>query len=164
MIGWSSTLKSMHCPECESDDTKVIDSRPADDGFAIRRRRSCPECGYRFTTFERYVMRAESQVLTVVKRDGSSEVFDSVKIVGGVTAAAKGRPVTLHDIEALTVSIEDMVRAQGGSVTSEQVGQAVLTRLRSLDHVAYLRFASVYKGFDEVDDFVRELALLDQDR
>jgi transcriptional repressor NrdR len=154
----------MHCPECESDDTKVIDSRPADDGFAIRRRRSCPECGYRFTTFERYVMRAESQVLTVVKRDGSSEVFESVKIVGGVTAAAKGRPVTLHDIEALTVSIEDMVRAQGGSVTSEQVGQAVLTRLRSLDHVAYQRFASVYKGFDEVDDFVRELALLDQDR
>lgn len=164
MIGWGSTLETMHCPVCESDDTKVIDSRPADDGFAIRRRRSCPECGYRFTTFERCVVRIETHVPTVVKRDGSSEAFDIAKIVRGVAAAAKGRPVTLDDIEGLAAGIEDMVRVQGGSATSEQVGQAVLTRLRDLDHVAYLRFASVYKGFDEVDDFVRELALLDQDR
>lgn len=154
----------MHCPVCESDDTKVIDSRPADDGLAIRRRRSCPECSFRFTTFERYVMRSEVQVLTVVKRNGTSELFDGAKIVGGVTAAAKGRPVSGDHIDALVDGIRDMVGAQGGSATSEQVGQAVLARLRSLDHVAYLRFASVYKGFDEVDDFVRELALLDQDR
>lgn len=164
MIGLGSTMTSMHCPVCESDDTKVIDSRPADDGLAIRRRRSCPECAFRFTTFERYVVRAEVQVLTVVKRDGTSELFDSAKIIGGVTAAAKGRPVSVDHIDALVDGIRDMVAAEGGSATSEQVGQAVLTRLRSLDHVAYLRFASVYKGFGEVDDFVRELALLDQDR
>ena len=153
----------MHCPACESDDTKVIDSRPADEGSAIRRRRACPECGFRFTTFERFERRAESQVLMVIKRDGSSEVFDPAKIVSGVSAAAKGRPVSSHDIEALVTAVDDMIRAEGGAATSEQVGQAVLTRLRDLDQVAYLRFASVYKGFGQVDDFLRELALLDRD-
>lgn len=159
-----TTLTTMRCPACESDDTKVIDSRPADDASAIRRRRSCPECGFRFTTFERYVLRAEPAALTVIKRDGSSETFDRSKIMSGVTAASKGRPVSTDDIESLTADIEDMIRADGGAVSSEQVGQAVLTRLRALDHVAYLRFASVYKGFDQVDDFLRELALLDSDR
>jgi transcriptional repressor NrdR len=164
VIAAGSTLAAMRCPACESDDTKVIDSRPADDGSAIRRRRSCPECGFRFTTFERCVMRAEPEVLTVVKRDGSSEVFDPSKIMNGVTAASKGRPVSPSDVDTLIVAIEDMIRADGGAATSEQVGQAVLTRLRALDHVAYLRFASVYKGFDQVDDFLRELALLDSER
>lgn len=164
MMPPASTLASMRCPACESDDTKVIDSRPADDGSAIRRRRACPACEFRFTTFERYLLRVETKELCVMKRDGSRELFERSKIVSGVTAAAKGRPVTPADIESLTVDIEDMIRAQGGAVSTEQVGQAVLTRLRLLDQVAYLRFASVYKGFDEVDDFLRELALLDGDR
>lgn len=159
----ASTLQSMHCPECQSDDTKVIDSRPADDGAAIRRRRSCPLCGFRFTTFERFERRSEPQVLMVVKRNGSSEPFDPLKIVSGVSAAAKGRPVSDADIDALVGLVEAMLRTEGGVVSSEQVGQAVLTRLRDLDHVAYLRFASVYKGFGQVDDFLRELALLDDD-
>ena len=163
MMSAASTLAAMHCPECQSDDTKVIDSRPADDGTAIRRRRACPLCGFRFTTFERFERRAEVQVLTVVKRDGSSEAFDPTKIVNGVTAAAKGRPVSADDIGSLVGAIEDLLRAEGGTVSSEQVGQAVLARLRDLDHVAYLRFASVYKGFGQVDDFLRELALLDDD-
>lgn len=153
----------MHCPECQFDDTKVIDSRPADDGTAIRRRRACLRCEFRFTTFERFERRPESLVLTVVKRHGGSEAFDPRKIIAGVTAAAKGRPVSDADVDALVAAIEDLLRAEGGSVTSEQVGQAVLSRLRDLDHVAYLRFASVYKGFGQVDDFVRELALLDGD-
>jgi transcriptional repressor NrdR len=151
----------MRCPGCESDDTKVIDSRPYDDGAAIRRRRACPECGFRFTTYERYTLRSEPQVLMVVKRDGSCVRFDAAKVTGGVLAAAKGRPVSVAEVESLTTEIEDMIRSEGGTVSTEQVGQAVLARLRVLDHVAYLRFASVYKGFDVVDDFLRELALLD---
>jgi transcriptional repressor NrdR len=164
MIIPAGTLATMRCPACDSDDTKVIDSRPADDGAAIRRRRACPECEFRFTTFERYLLRVEPLELCVIKRDGSREVFERFKIVNGVTAAAKGRPVTTGDIESLTSDIEEMIRAEGGAMSTEQVGQAVLTRLRLLDQVAYLRFASVYKGFDEVDDFLRELALLDGDR
>jgi transcriptional repressor NrdR len=164
MITTTDTLEAMRCPSCESDDTKVIDSRPADDGSAIRRRRACPQCEFRFTTFERYVLRVEPLILGVTKRDGSSEPYDRSKIISGVTAAAKGRPVSASEVDSLAAHIEDMIRAEGGTVSTEQVGQAVLTRLRMLDHVAYLRFASVYKGFDEVDDFLRELALLDGDR
>lgn len=163
MMHAASTLAAMHCPECQSDDTKVIDSRPADEGATIRRRRACPQCGFRFTTFERFERRSDAPVLTVIKRDGSGEAFDPRKIVNGVTAAAKGRPVSVDDIDSLVAAIEDLLRASGGSASSEQVGQAVLARLRVLDHVAYLRFASVYKGFGQVDDFLRELALLDGD-
>jgi len=146
----------MHCPSCHFDDTKVIDSRVSDEGAAIRRRRLCPQCGHRFTTYE----RLEELPLTVVKTHGGRQPFDRAKVVAGVQAATKGRPVTGDQIEALAEQVEDEVRLLGNEVTSAMVGVAVLDRLRELDEVAYLRFASVYKNFDEAGDFVEELQLL----
>jgi transcriptional repressor NrdR len=147
----------VRCPVCASLDDKVIDSRTADDGSAIRRRRECLACGGRFTTFE----RLEEAPLVVVKRSGEREPFDRSKLVAGVLAAAKGRPVSIDQLEGLAGEVEEGLRLEGGGdVSSERVGLAVLDRLRILDEVAYLRFASVYKGFDEADDFARELTLL----
>ena len=146
----------MRCPKCQADDTKVIDSREAEDGTAIRRRRSCVACQHRFTTYE----RLEEVALTVVKSGGQREAFDRAKIITGVSAACKGRPVTLEQIQHLGEAIEEYARLQAPEVTSTQVGVEVLDRLRSLDEVAYLRFASVYKGFDAAADFQRELVLL----
>lgn len=148
----------MHCPACASDDTKVIDSRTAEEGSAIRRRRQCPECGFRFTTFE----RMEQVLLVVSKSHGGREPFDRSKIIAGVAAAAKGRPVSVERIELLAEEVEDQLRLEGGEITTARVGLAVLDRLRDLDEVAYLRFASVYKGFDDASDFDRELRLLDK--
>ena len=146
----------MHCPSCRADDTKVIDSRVADEGASIRRRRLCPQCGHRFTTYE----RLEELPLTIVKTHGGREPFDRAKVIAGVQAASKGRPVSQDQIDALAESVEDEVRLLGSEVTSAMVGVAVLDRLRELDEVAYLRFASVYKNFDEAGDFVEELQLL----
>ena len=146
----------MRCPKCLTDDTKVIDSREVAEGSAIRRRRSCSSCTHRFTTYE----RLEEVPLVVVKSNGSREPFDRLKIVSGVSAASKGRPVSAEQIEQLTEELEDLVRAQQGEITSAQVGLAVLDRLRCLDEVAYLRFASVYKNFDVAADFQAELVLL----
>ncbi len=154
-----SIVRRVHCPACHSDETKVIDSRTAEDGAAIRRRRQCEACGYRFTTYE----RIEEVPLTVVKRDGSREPFDRAKIVSGVLAATKGRPVTLDTVDVLATDVEDELRLEGGEITTTRVGLAVLERLRHLDEVAYLRFASVYKNFDAVADFRRELALLEKE-
>ena len=151
----------MHCPVCRHDDTKVIDSRSAEAGTAIRRRRSCPECTYRFTTYE----RLESAPLMVMKRSGGREPFDRAKVSFGVQSACKGRPVTDEQIDALAEQVEDDMRlaaAAGTEITSSTVGHAVLERLRDLDKVAYVRFASVYKNFDDTSDFSRELALLKQ--
>ena len=146
----------MRCPSCRTEDTKVVDSRAADDGAAIRRRRLCPECAFRFTTYE----RMEEAVLAVVKRSGDKEPFDRAKVVAGVRSAAKGRPVAAEQIEALATDVEDGMRLEGPEVTTAQVGLAVLDALRVLDEVAYVRFASVYKGFDAAADFERELTLL----
>ncbi len=146
----------MHCPSCRADDTKVIDSREADEGAAIRRRRLCPQCSHRFTTFE----RLEELPLTVVKTHGGREPFDRNKVLSGIAAACKGRPVSAEQMVAIAESVEDEVRMTGSEVTSAQVGVVVLDRLRELDAVAYLRFASVYKNFDEAADFVEELQLL----
>lgn len=151
----------MHCPVCRHDDTKVIDSRSAEDGSAIRRRRACPECAYRFTTYE----RLESVPLMVSKRSGGREPFDRAKVVFGVRSACKGRPVNDEQIDALAEMVEDDMRlaqVAGTEITSSTVGHAVLERLRDLDKVAYVRFASVYKNFDDTSDFSRELALLKQ--
>ena len=151
----------MHCPVCHNDDTKVIDSRSAEDGSAIRRRRACPECAYRFTTYE----RLESVPLMVMKRSGAREPFDRSKVVFGVRSACKGRPVDDAQIAALAEMVEDDMRlaqVSGIEVTSSTVGHAVLERLRDVDKVAYVRFASVYKNFDDTSDFSRELALLKQ--
>ncbi len=146
----------MRCPSCTSVDDKVVDSRLADDGVAIRRRRECLECGRRFTTFE----RIEDVGLVVVKRSGVHQPFRREKIVAGVRAAAKNRPVGPEQFDSLAAEVEESLRLEGGEVTSARVGAAVLERLRALDEVAYVRFASVYKGFDDPSDFEREIGLL----
>jgi transcriptional repressor NrdR len=148
----------MRCPKCRADDTKVIDSRESTDGMAIRRRRSCPSCSFRFTTYE----RMEEVPLVVVKSHGGREPFDRAKIISGVAAASKGRPVSSVDIEALTERVEDHARLHGPEVASVDIGRAVLEELRRVDEVAYLRFASVYKNFDAAADFQRELVLLEK--
>ncbi|HZQ56804.1 MAG TPA: transcriptional regulator NrdR [Acidimicrobiales bacterium] len=142
----------MRCPVCASLDDKVVDSRLADEGAAIRRRRECLGCGRRFTTYE----RLEDTPLLVVKRSGHREPWDRAKVVAGLRAAAKNRPLADAQLDDVALQVEEEVRLGGPEVTSEQVGLAVLERLRALDEVAYLRFASVYKGFAEADDFARE--------
>jgi transcriptional repressor NrdR len=146
----------VRCPVCGALDDKVVDSRLADDGAAIRRRRECLECGRRFTTFE----RVDEVPFTVVKRSGDREPFDRSKVISGVQSAAKNRPVSPETIEQLGAEVEEALRLEGAEVTSAQVGTLVLERLRRLDEVAYMRFASVYKDFDDPRDFGRELDLL----
>jgi transcriptional repressor NrdR len=146
----------VRCPVCSSLDDKVVDSRLADDGAAIRRRRECLACNRRFTTFE----RLEEAPLMVTKRSGDRVPFDRAKVVAGVASAAKNRPVDDEQMEQLAADVEEEMRLLGPDVTSQDVGLAVLVRLEALDHVAYLRFASVYKGFETVTDFQREVAVL----
>jgi transcriptional repressor NrdR len=134
----------------------VVDSRLADDGAAIRRRRECLGCGRRFTTFE----RVDEVPLWVVKRSGQREPFDRDKVISGVRAACKNRPVSDEQLNDLAQAVEDRLREGGAEPTSQQVGMAVLEQLRALDEVAYVRFASVYKGFEELGDFQREVGLL----
>lgn len=135
----------------------MVDSRASDDGSAIRRRRECLGCGRRFTTFE----RIDEVPVVVVKRSGQREPFDRAKIVAGLRSAAKNRPLSADDLGAVATSIEEQIRLTGGGdVPTERIGLAVLERLRDLDPVAYLRFASVYKEFDDVSDFEREAGLL----
>ncbi|MDQ4132322.1 MAG: transcriptional regulator NrdR [Actinomycetota bacterium] len=141
---------------CASLDDKVVDSRLADDGVAIRRRRECLGCGRRFTTFE----RIEEAVLVVLKRDGSRQPFHRSKVVAGMRAAAKNRPLDPQELEVVAAQLEESVRMEGPEVTSARIGSLVLARLRSLDEVAYVRFASVYKGFAAPGDFEREIDLL----
>jgi transcriptional repressor NrdR len=145
----------VRCPYCRANDDKVVDSRVADDAAAIRRRRECLACGRRFTTYE----RVEEVPLLVVKRSGASEPFDAGKLRSGIERAATGR---LDDaaIDRLVADVEEELRALGGEVGSDRVGVAVLEHLRALDHVAYLRFASVYKGFEDLADFEREVGEL----
>jgi transcriptional repressor NrdR len=147
---------AVRCPYCQSMDDKVIDSRMADSGAATRRRRECLACGRRYTTFE----RVEEAQLFVVKRSGVREPFDRTKILDGIRRAAKNRPISEDDIVALAAGVEDEVRELGPEVGSEVVGKAVLDGLRALDPVTYLRFASVYKGFEDLTDFEREVGLL----
>jgi transcriptional repressor NrdR len=129
-----------------------VDSRLAEDGVAIRRRRECLACGRRFTTYE----RLDDLPLHVIKRSGDREPWDRAKVVAGLHAAAKNRPLADELIDDIALQVEEEARLAGPEVTSEQVGLAVLERLRPLDEVAYLRFASVYKGFADADDFARE--------
>ena len=146
----------MRCPRCASPEDKVVDSRAADDGSAIRRRRECLSCGQRFTTYE----RLEEVPFVVVKRSGVREPFDRNKITAGIGAAAKNRPVTSDQIATMAGDIEESLRMSGSDVSSEEVGRAVLERLRAVDEVVYLRFASVYKDFSAAGDFEREAGLL----
>lgn len=148
---------TMRCPICGADDTRVIDSRPADQGTAIRRRRACAECGHRFTTYER-----GAPVLLVRKRDGRIEPFSPQKLHLGVEAALADRPVPAAALADLLDEIETTAGARGAPMPSEQIGHLVLDGLRVLDEVAYLRFASVYKGFQAAEDFGREVAALEE--
>jgi len=144
----------VYCPFCRHEDSRVIDSRTADDGAAIRRRRSCPACGRRFTT-------QESVILMVGKRSGATEPFTRDKIVRGVRRACQGRPVSEDQLAILAQQVEDAIRARGcAEVPSHDVGLAILGPLRELDEVAYLRFASVYRGFESLADFEDEIAAL----
>jgi transcriptional repressor NrdR len=147
----------VRCPYCSSEEDKVVDSRLAEEGRAIRRRRECLACGRRFTTFE----RIEETPLVVMKRNGVEDPFDRRKISEGIRRASKNRPVSDDQIEAVAEEVEENTRAGGArKVQSAEIGRLVLDRLRSLDDVAYLRFASVYKGFQELTDFERELLTL----
>jgi transcriptional repressor NrdR len=146
----------MRCPWCTADDDRVVDSRPADAGGAIRRRRECNACHRRFTTFE----RIEDVGFVVIKRDGSRDPFDRHKVTGGVLKAIKNRPVTPEQVTQLVDGVEERLRRHGPEVTSQEVGVEVLAGLAGLDQVAYLRFASVYKDFQEITDFERELGVL----
>ncbi len=134
----------------------MVDSRVADDGDAIRRRRECLACGRRFTTYE----RLDPLPLTVAKRSGVKEPFDRAKLAGGIARAVAGRPIPEGTVDAIVAEIEEQLREIGPEVPSEAVGLAVLERLQALDPVSYLRFASVYKDFENVADFEREVVLL----
>ena len=150
------SVPAVRCPACSALDDRVVDSRASDDGSAIRRRRECATCGHRFTTFE----RVDEAPLVVLKTTGERQPFDRDKLVAGVVAAAKNRPVTREQIDALATGVEDSLRRRGGDVESTRIGLAVLERLREVDEVTYLRFASVYKDFTGVDDFADEVRLL----
>ena len=148
----------MHCPNCKNEDTKVLDSRVADDGGSIRRRRTCAACDRRFTTVEK-------MQLTVLKRSGATEPFNRDKAIAGVRKACKGRPVSDDDLALLGSQVEDVLRGSGwAEVPANEVGLAILGPLRELDEVAYLRFASVYRSFESADDFETEIALLRAER
>jgi len=148
----------VQCPSCRADDTKVVDSRLAQEGAAIRRRRQCLTCADRFTTFE----RVDHAALSVHKSTGETQPFDRSKVVAGIAAATKGRGVSESDLDRIATRVEDALRLKGNEVTSAVVGLAVLDELRSVDDVSYLRFASVYKHFDAAADFHRELELMEK--
>lgn len=145
----------MKCPSCEHEDSKVIDSRSAEDGMATRSRRECLECGHRFTTYERLGERP----VIVIKSDGSSEAFDREKLLRGLLIACAKRPVTHEQMDSLITDIETTLRASSsGEVVSKELGEMVLSRLAGIDDVAYIRFASVYKDFKSVEEFSQALA------
>ena len=148
----------MRCPACGELRDRVVDSRQTEDGRSIRRRRECESCGGRFTTFE----RIETASVAVRKRSGEVEPFDASKVAAGVSAACKSRPVDPGQIAVLVADVEDALRSMGKEVTSDEVGLEVLLRLRALDEVAAVRFASVYKSFDNISDFEREIRLLQE--
>ncbi|GAB3903137.1 transcriptional regulator NrdR [Microbispora bryophytorum] len=144
----------MHCPFCRHPDTRVVDSRAAEDGAAIRRRRTCPECGRRFTT-------QETVLLMVSKRSGVTEPFSREKVIAGVRRACQGRPVGEDSLAQLGQRVEESIRGTGAAeIASHEVGLAILGPLRDLDEVAYLRFASVYRSFETLADFEAEIERL----
>lgn len=144
----------MKCPSCKYNGTRVIDSRPVDEGRAIRRRRECESCSYRFTTFE----RVEEYPLIVIKKEGTREEFSRDKILRGLLRACEKRPVSLDQLESITTDIERELRNLGISeVKSEDIGEMVMDKLAKIDEVAYVRFASVYRQFKDINVFIEEL-------
>ena len=140
-------VETMHCPFCQNPDTKVVDTRISEDGHSIRRRRECPKCAKRFTT-------VETTMLLVVKRSGNVEQFDRNKVISGVRKACQGRPINEDVLKMLGQRVEEDLRSRGlAQVKSDEVGKAILKPLRDLDMVAYMRFASVYQTFENLEDF-----------
>ncbi len=151
----------MKCPFCGFPDSRVLDSRPTLDGTAIRRRRECPECGARFTTYERY----ELLPLIVVKKDGRRETFDRSKLLNGVLKACEKRPISYDTLEKLVEEVELTLQRQGTTeIPSKFIGELVMSKLRQIDQVAYVRFASVYKDFREIDQFLEIVKELKKDQ
>lgn len=148
----------MYCPFCRNPDSRVMDSRTSDDGSSIRRRRQCPECGARFST-------TETASLSVLKRGGTTEPFSRDKIMNGVRKACQGRPVTESDLAMLAQTVEETIRATGSAqVEAQEVGLAILEPLRKLDEVAFMRYASVYQGWETLEDFEAAITLLKVER
>jgi len=144
----------MHCPFCRHEDSRVLDSRTSEDGTSIRRRRECPECYKRFTT-------SETASLSVLKRSGVTEPFSREKIVSGVGKACQGRPVSDADLAVLAQQVEETIRSTGAAqVEAHQIGLAILEPLRVLDEVAFMRFASVYQGWESLEDFEAAISVL----
>jgi len=151
----------MKCPFCGNEESKVIDSRPAEEGVSIRRRRECLSCQKRFTTYE----TVERMPLVVVKRDGSRQSFDKIKVINGMLRACEKRPVALQEIEKIADDIEqELMGKLDHEISSEEVGEMVMDRLKELDEVAYVRFASVYRQFKDINTFMEELTKLLSDR
>lgn len=147
----------MNCPFCNYHETKVVDSRPTDEGQAIRRRRECLRCLKRFTTYE----KMEKTPLIVIKKDGNRQLFDRNKILNGILKACEKRPVPLTKIEELVDEIEkDLYNSMEKEVTSEMIGQMVMNKLKEVDEVSYVRFASVYRQFKDINTFMEELKKL----
>lgn len=147
----------MRCPFCDNEDTKVIDSRPIDDGKAIRRRRECEKCAKRFTTYE----KVETTIIMIIKKDGSRQAFDRDKLMNGIIKACEKRPVALADIERVVDSIErGLNNMMEKEVKSTFLGELVMEQLKDLDEVAYVRFASVYRSFKDVNTFIKEIEAL----
>ena len=151
----------MKCPFCGFKESKVVDSRPAEEGSSIRRRRECLSCGKRFTTYE----TVESMPMVVVKRDGSRQTFDRRKLVNGMLRACEKRPVSVSQLEKIGEEIEqELQNSLEREISTEKVGELVMEKLKSVDEVAYVRFASVYRQFKDINTFMRELnKLLDED-
>lgn len=144
----------MKCPSCQNNNTRVLDSRPVDEGKSIRRRRECERCSYRFTTFE----KVEEIPLIVVKKGGTREEFSREKILRGLIKACEKRPVALKELETITSEVEKALRSNGISeIKSDEVGEMVMDRLAKIDDVAYVRFASVYRQFKDINVFIEEL-------
>jgi transcriptional repressor NrdR len=144
----------MKCPSCQDNNSRVVDSRPVDDGRSIRRRRECEKCAYRFTTFE----KVEESPLVVVKKEGTREEFSREKMLRGLIKACEKRPVALKQLEDITSNVEKELRSQGVSeINSEDIGEMVMDRLAKVDEVAYVRFASVYRQFKDINVFIEEL-------
>lgn len=151
----------MKCPYCGFRDSKVIDSRPAEEGGSIRRRRECLECGKRFTTYE----TVECLPMVVVKKDGSRQSFDKRKVLGGMVRACEKRPVPFETLERITDEIEQTLQnSLEREISTIHIGELVMDKLRSVDEVAYVRFASVYRQFKDIDTFMKELNKLLEDK
>ena len=149
----------MQCPRCQHNGTRVVDSRPADDGRAIRRRRECESCGYRYTTFE----RLEQMPLLIVKKNGNREEFNREKLLRGVIRSCEKRPVAIEQVEKIVDEVENEIRNLGeNEVASAVIGDYVMKKLAKVDEVAYIRFASVYRQFKDIEVFMQEMKDLEE--